>query len=80
MRVLIAGCGYVGSALARRLADARCEVFGLRRTPSGLPDGIRPIAADLSEPATLRALPADLGSVVYTAAADGFHEAAHQTA
>jgi nucleoside-diphosphate-sugar epimerase len=80
VRVLIAGCGYVGSALARRLADARCEVFGLRRTPSGLPDGIRPIAADLSVRATLRVLPADLGAVVYTAAADGFHEAAYRAA
>jgi len=80
VRVLIAGCGYVGSALARRLVDAKCEVFGLRRSPSGLPDGVRPIAADLSERATLRALPADLGAVVYMAAADRFDEAAYKAA
>jgi len=80
VRVLIAGCGYVGSALARRLADAGCEVFGLRRTPSGLPDGIQPIAADLLERATLRALPADLDAVLYTASADGFDEAAYKAA
>ena len=80
MRVLIAGCGYVGSALARRLADAGCEVFGLRRTPSGLPDAVRPITADLSDRATLRGLPGDLSAVVYTAAADGFHEALYKAA
>jgi nucleoside-diphosphate-sugar epimerase len=80
VRVLIAGCGYVGSALARRLTDASCEVFGLRRKPSGLPDGIQPIAADLLECATLRALPADLDAVLYTAAADGFDEAAYKAA
>ena len=80
MRVLIAGCGYLGSALARRLDDVGCEVFGLRRTPGLLPDFIRPIAADLSEPATLRALPAHLDALVYSAAADGFHEAAYRAA
>jgi nucleoside-diphosphate-sugar epimerase len=55
-------------------------VFGLRRTPSGLPSGVQPIAADLSERATLRALPGDLGAVVYAAAADRFDEAAYKVA
>jgi len=80
VRVLIAGCGYVGSALARRLCDAGWQVFGLRRTSVGLADGILPIVADLSERATLRAVPSRLDAVVYTAAADGFSEAAYNTA
>jgi nucleoside-diphosphate-sugar epimerase len=80
VRVLIAGCGYVGSALGRRLCDAECEVFGLRRTTVGLADGILPVAADLSESATLRAIPSRLDAVVYTAAADGFSEAAYNAA
>ncbi|HMP96387.1 MAG TPA: NAD-dependent epimerase/dehydratase family protein [Kiritimatiellia bacterium] len=33
MRVLIAGCGYVGLRLAVRLAEAGHEVFGLKRQP-----------------------------------------------
>jgi len=80
MRVLIAGCGYVGSALACRLIETRPEVFGLRRTASGLPEGVRPIAADLMQPATLRGLPPDLDAVVYLATADTFGEAAYNAA
>jgi nucleoside-diphosphate-sugar epimerase len=80
VRVLIAGCGYVGCALARRLLESGCEVFGLRRAPVGLPSGVQPIAADLSERSTLRALPRDLGSVVYAAAAGHFDKAAYKAA
>ena len=78
--MLIAGCGYVGSALGRRLVAAGHEVFGLRRKPDDLPEGVHPIAADLSERATLRSLPADLDAVVYTAGADRFDEASYQAA
>ena len=80
MRVLIAGCGYVGSALARRLVAAGHEVFGLRRTPDDLPDGVHPIAADLSQRATLRPLPEPLDAVAYTAGADRFDEASYKAA
>lgn len=69
-RVLIAGCGYVGTALARRLlADGR-EVHGLRRDPRGLPEGVSPVAADLTDPRTLTGLPTELDAVVYTASPD----------
>jgi nucleoside-diphosphate-sugar epimerase len=80
VRVLIAGCGYLGCALARRLNDAGCEVFGLRRTPHGFPDGVQPIVADLSQRGTLRAVPPDLDAVVYTAAAGAYHETAYEAA
>ena len=70
-RVLIAGCGYVGSALAERLVADGHEVWGMRRDPSALPAGVRPFAADLRDSATLRALPEGLTIVFYTAAADG---------
>lgn len=70
-RVLIAGCGYVGSALAARLAAEGHQVWGMRRNPGALPPGVRPVAADLRDPATLHALPPGLTTVFYTAAADG---------
>jgi nucleoside-diphosphate-sugar epimerase len=70
-RVLIAGCGYVGSALAGRLVADGHEVWGMRRNPEGLPPGVRPVAADLRDPATLDALPSGITTVFYTAAADG---------
>jgi nucleoside-diphosphate-sugar epimerase len=70
-RVLIAGCGYVGSALAARLAAEGHEVYGMRRNPAALPPGVRPVAADLRDPATLDDLPTGVTAVFYTAAADG---------
>jgi nucleoside-diphosphate-sugar epimerase len=79
-RILIAGAGYVGSALAARLAADGHAVFGLRRRPAGLPAGVTPLAADLCDPASLRALPEALDAVVYTAAAGGGGEAAYRAA
>jgi len=65
-RTLIAGCGYVGTALALQLMAQGHRVWGLRRTIEGLPDGLHGIAADLTQPDTLRDLPANLDTVVYT--------------
>ncbi len=82
MRVLIAGCGYVGSALAVVLERDGHEVFGLRRNVAALPEGITGIAGDLAEPAGLRAALAGLAFpwLVYAAAADGRDEAAYRRA
>jgi nucleoside-diphosphate-sugar epimerase len=78
-RVLVAGCGYVGTALGRELAAGGDTVFGLRRDPSRLPAAIAPVAADLSQPASLATLP-EVDAVVYTAAANGFSESAYRAA
>jgi len=80
LRVLIAGCGYVGSALARALVEDGHTAFGLRRNPEGLPAGVLPVAADLADPATLRALPRELDLVVYAAAADRFADEVYREA
>lgn len=79
-RILIAGCGYVGSRLAADLLAAGHTVFGLRRNAAALPPPIEPLAADLADPATLRDLPADLDAVVYAAAADERSDAAYRRA
>jgi nucleoside-diphosphate-sugar epimerase len=79
-RILIAGCGDVGTTLGRSLSAAGHEVWGLKRHPADLPPGIQPLAADLTEPATLNALPPALDAVVYSAAAAGFGEAAYRAA
>jgi nucleoside-diphosphate-sugar epimerase len=73
-RILVAGCGYVGTALSRRLLTDGHAVFGLRRQPDGLPTGIHRIAADLCDAASLRAALAEvehggIDAVVYAAAA-----------
>lgn len=65
---LIAGCGALGNAVARRLAEAGRggNIFGLRRNIRQLDDALRPLAADLSNPASLSDLPA-VADVIYTA-------------
>ncbi len=82
MRVLIAGCGYVGRALGVRLAAEGAEVWGLRRgsMPTEPGEGILPISADLTDPATLAGLPADLDGVVYAASAGGSTPEAYEAA
>ena len=80
MRVLIAGCGDVGTALGLRLAAAGHEVWGLRRDPAGLPAALRPLAADLADPAGLAALPEGIQAVAYTAAAGASTPAAYEAA
>src|SRR5690606_18040854 len=78
-RVLIAGCGYVGEALARRLVARGQEVFGLRRDASGLDARIRPISADVTVPSSLEGLPS-VDALVYAVSAGGRHEAAYRGA
>ncbi len=80
MRVLIAGCGYVGCGLGERLAREGHTVVGLRRDPSGLPSSITPCAADLSEPDSLRTLPGPFEVVFYTAGSSGHTDDAYRTA
>jgi nucleoside-diphosphate-sugar epimerase len=79
-RVLIAGCGYVGSALAERLAREGHEVWGLRRHTVGLPSGVVPIEADLSVESDLKSLPAGLTDVLYMASPGGSDDAHYRTA
>jgi nucleoside-diphosphate-sugar epimerase len=55
--VLIAGCGYVGGRLAELLVGDGVRVWGLKRSPSGLPEGVEPVAADVTDPGTLAGLP-----------------------
>lgn len=67
-RVLIAGCGDVGTRLGIKLSAQGAQVFGLRRTINQLPTGIHGIAADITDPSTLGQLPR-CDWLFYTAAA-----------
>jgi nucleoside-diphosphate-sugar epimerase len=69
VRVLIAGCGYVGTELGIRLAAAGHEVLGLKRDPSCLPATIERLAADLLDPSLDTLLP-PVDRVVYAASAN----------
>jgi nucleoside-diphosphate-sugar epimerase len=78
--VLIAGCGYVGTALGERLVELGHEVWALRRDPSALPDSFNKVAADLAEPADCARLPRQIDVVVYTASAGESSDAAYERA
>jgi nucleoside-diphosphate-sugar epimerase len=80
MRILIAGCGYVGSELAGRLRRAGHTVYGLRRDTSRLPAGVQSVAADLGDMSSLRVLPAAIDFVFYTASASDYGESAYRAA
>ncbi len=80
MRTLIAGCGYVGTALAQELVQAGHTVWGLRRDPTELPAEVQPFAADLTNVDTLRSLPSDLDFVIYAASAGGRREENYRAA
>jgi nucleoside-diphosphate-sugar epimerase len=74
MRVLIIGCGYVGVALGAELARQGHEVFGVRRSVDGAEEltaaGITALVADVTQPATLAALPGPFDWVVNCVSSD----------
>jgi nucleoside-diphosphate-sugar epimerase len=75
MKVLIVGCGYVGSALGAELVRAGHDVFGLRRTRERDAElvgaGIHPLAADIRSPEALAVLDSAYDWVVQCVSASG---------
>lgn len=75
MRVLILGCGYAGLSLGAELARDGHEVFGLRRSSTQdevlRASGINPLAGDITNPHTLRALPSAWDWIVNLASSSG---------
>ena len=78
MKLLIAGCGDLGTEVGLRAAAHGHEVLGIRRHAEVLPSVITPIAADLTGP--LAALPGDVDALVVATAADGRTQDAYRRA
>lgn len=76
--VLLAGCGDVGVRTGLALATAGRRVYGLRRSDMALPAPLQPLRADLTDPASLRALPDDIRDVVFLPAPGRRDEAAYR--
>lgn len=55
-KVLIIGCGELGTAIATRLHQSRHEVIGVRQSDKSSPLGIHTIQADVTQPDSLSAL------------------------
>ncbi|WP_346841442.1 NAD-dependent epimerase/dehydratase family protein [Metapseudomonas otitidis] len=80
-RLLIAGCGDVGSRLALRMLAEGWRVHGLRRNVSALPAGVLPIAGDLERAERPVDWPTDaLDAVVFCVAASRHDEEGYRAA
>ncbi|OHC50534.1 MAG: NAD(P)-dependent oxidoreductase [Rhodanobacter sp. RIFOXYA1_FULL_67_6] len=65
-RILLAGCGDLGERVAQRLRARGDEVWALRRRPPARGGhGIHWLRGDLTDPASLRELPAGITRLVY---------------
>ncbi|MGE7992830.1 SDR family oxidoreductase [Pseudomonas sp. NPDC089554] len=81
LSALVVGCGDVGGRLARRLLAQGWQVSGLRRSIEQLPQGVNPVAADLSEPGIPATWPEQAPDyLVYCVAASQHDEAGYQAA
>lgn len=78
--VLVLGAGYVGSALLQRLAEIGCPSYALKRHFNEPPAGARAIAADLTDPRALEALPEDVRFIVYLLSPDASTDEAYRAA
>ena len=79
--LMIAGCGDVGSRLARSLEPSGWTLYGLRRDVAQLPAGVLPVAGDLQQSACPPAWPlGQLDYLVYCVAASQHDEAGYRSA
>ena len=79
-RILVAGCGNLGGAIASHLAQD-FTVYGLRRNADRIPEGVHPIAADLLNSDQLAAeLPGRLDIVIYCLTPSQYDEVGYENA
>ncbi len=78
-RILLAGCGDLGERVAQRLRARGDEVWALRRQPPVRDShGIHWLHGDLTDPASLRGLPAGISRLVYLPAPAARDKAAYR--
>ena len=79
-RVLIAGCGDVGTALGLTLARSGHEVFGARRSAHVLPAPLRPLPVDVTDRRAIERTIPGVDVMVYAVAAGRRDEGAYRRA
>ncbi len=84
MHVVVAGCGWLGLAVARALLAQGHRVTGIRRDSARAAElvgqGIQPLVLDLLDPTAHLALPADTDAIVACQAASGGDAQAYRDA
>ena len=79
-RVLVAGCGDVGTALGLMLCERGCDVIGIRRSAEQLPAPLRPLSIDVTDRRALERMAPQADVAVYTIAAGRRDEEAYRRA
>jgi len=77
-RILIAGCGKLGSAIARELASSGHLVTGLRRTAQPKKQDVDYLQADLTCPESLAKLPTEFDLVLMIVTPSDYSEAGYR--
>lgn len=78
-RILIAGCGRIGTRLGLQLAEQGMTVYGLRRSDRPLPPAIMPIRANVAkDPGLADKLPAALDRVYIILTPDQYDDAGYK--
>jgi nucleoside-diphosphate-sugar epimerase len=84
MHVLVAGCGWLGTAVARALASRGERVTGVRRDAERAEalraQGIMPLVLDLAAPGAVDRIPPDLDAIVACQSASADTVAAYRAA
>jgi nucleoside-diphosphate-sugar epimerase len=84
MHVLVAGCGWLGTAVGRALVARGDRVTGIRRDPGRAEalraSGIEPLVLDLAAAGSADRLPPDVDAVVACQSAGSDTEAAYRSA
>ncbi len=81
LRVVVVGCGDIGSRVALLLQQQGCDVYGVRRNTAHLPAAIKPIAADIFQPQCPSAWPTQpIDYVIYAMAANAMTPEGYQQA
>jgi len=80
-RVLLVGCGDIGTGLGETLLARGAAVWGLRRDPAGLPAGFHGVAGDFTRPDGLAAVAGQaFDHVVLTFTPAGYTDEAYAAA
>ena len=84
MRVLVAGCGWLGTAVGRALVAGGARVVGVRRSAESAErlqeSGIEGVALDLTQSEAADGLPLEIDAVVGAVSADDGSVAAYRAA
>jgi nucleoside-diphosphate-sugar epimerase len=79
-RVLIVGCGYIGSLVAQLLNKQGIDVWSLNRTPKHLSPQIKQILGDVTDLSSLPRLNKNFDAVVYAVSPQNKTEEAYRSA